>query len=221
MSTLEEHVMGHLPAQCCGKYFSYVSEAIHATHSTVIKSANHIRWDLPLLCTHTAITCFSHRHFHQAAEAATLDLLRPTVCESDTVSLLCHTEKLNIHTNNWVSFQHGPWHFCLTHLNITGHPEAWDSSPPEAVNLIWAAALYFIARAYIAFPEVFIPIEVGFPLELDVYVPFSAVLTSRAPSNQMYVWWTRLPHLLGRTFLSPCTDHSVGQTSSMTGSINF
>lgn len=105
---------------------------------------------LPLLRTQhsTAITCFSHRHFHQAAEAATLDLLRPTVCESDTVSLLCHTGKLNLHTNNWVSFQHGPWHFCLTRLNITGHPEALDSSPPEVVNLIWAAALYFIERAY-------------------------------------------------------------------------
>lgn len=92
-------------------------------------------------CDYT--TCFSCRHFHGAAEAATLDLFRPPVSESHAVSPVCHTVKLN----NCV--QHGPWHpGCPACLNIRSHPEAWDSSPPEAVSPLGAAALYFTERAY-------------------------------------------------------------------------
>lgn len=41
-----------------------------------------------------------------------------------------------------------PFKMARGSLNIRSHPEAWDSSPREAVNPIWAAALYFIERRY-------------------------------------------------------------------------
>lgn len=53
---------------------------------------------------------------------------------------------------NWTPpplVQRGPWHPARPAcLNIRSHPEAWDSSPPEAVNPDWAAALYFTESAY-------------------------------------------------------------------------
>lgn len=87
------------------------------------------------------ITCFSWRHFHEAAEAATLDPFRPPVSEIDAVSSVCHIVKLNPppqttgYTCN-IPSRHAGRPACL---NIRSHPEAWESRRSEPVR---AAALY-------------------------------------------------------------------------------
>lgn len=95
---------------------------------------------LPSTRRSTAITCFSCGRFHEAAEAAALLSLRPPVSKVDTISLVCHTEKLNPPLSPrkqlgiFSTWPLASWLPCC--LNIRSHPQARDLSPPEAVTPI-------------------------------------------------------------------------------------
>ncbi len=106
------------------------------------------------------------------------------------------------HTINWVSVQHPPWHpNSFACLNIRSHPDAWDSSPPKAANPIWAAALYFIERAYRVPRGAYSHgRNVSFWSQMFLCLFVCGFCLSLAPSNQMHTWWTGLLSSLWRTF---------------------
>lgn len=106
MSALEEHVKKGKVHAAVNTWYMYQrrvwSQMLHSkftNHTRPYRVTQHY-------CDYT--TCFSCGHFHGAAEAATLDLFRPPVSESDAVSPVCHTVKLNPRPQQTTVFNMAP-----------------------------------------------------------------------------------------------------------------
>lgn len=76
-------------------------------------------------------------------------------------------------------------------LNIRSHPEAWDSSPPGAVNPIWAAALRLESMYRVSWDEYSHSGSVSFGVWSSCAFVYNKL--SCAPSNQTRVWWHVCP----------------------------
>lgn len=171
----------------CGKFFSHVSEEEEEVWSLKCNTA-----DITEHLTPVSKWQFDESEMNVSAVGTSTELLKQQLWFREDLQWL--RVMPSVRSANPPHKQLGvflTWHLVWSRLgclNIRSHPKAWDWSPPEAANPVWAAALC-LERAYrVSWHGYSHRGRVSFRVRSSLAFVYDKL--SCAPSNQMHVWWS-------------------------------